>query len=458
MEWQTEVRELYEKIVAQIPDTFRSMVQKLLHDTAEKKCLERNASYVNEADLITALFDITPEPFQAESIKNLIALGIDVQRYTKLKEIKEQYGLSWEQFKEVFHPGNYWFTMYLTDQCNQKCLHCAVNLKQKRPELSTDQWIQIVENLETSLQKQGRRGIYIWFGGEPTCRKDIRKLIKYCGERDYFHSISTNGILFDEDFAKYCADNGMQHVFVSLDSADPEKAGKIRGVPRTFEYAKKAIDNALKYGLFVIGNVTVMKYNINELEEIEAMFEGWGVTPYFRAIIKQEQAAVNWDEIGLSHEDYKRFYDFKYQRVIDAIRKGEGATLPIYSIFDMVPFMEQPLNDAELTALEWGVGCQACRMISGIDIDGQVFPCDYPSKLTLGNVLQQSFTDVMDSQLFKDIRDRKRTGKCASCHHLPLCGGGCRVHAECESGDFFASFSYCWHENDHKHDLPVNLG
>ena len=57
----------------------------------------------------------------------------------------------------------------------------------------------------------------------------------------------------------------------------------------------------------------------------------------------------------------------------------------------------------------------------------------------------------MDSKLFKDIRDRVRTGKCASCHHLELCGGGCRVHAECETGDFFASFPYCWHEMDHEH-------
>jgi radical SAM protein with 4Fe4S-binding SPASM domain len=119
--------------------------------------------------------------------------------------------------------------------------------------------------------------------------------------------------------------------------------------------------------------------------------------------------------------------------------------------YDMVPFMECPLNDAELTALEWGVGCQACRSVAGIDINGDFFPCDYPSELKLGNLLKQSFTEIMDTQLFKDIRDRKRTGKCATCHHLALCGGGCRVHAECETGDFFASFPYCWHEDDHTH-------
>jgi radical SAM protein with 4Fe4S-binding SPASM domain len=452
MEWESKVRELYEAIVAQVPDTFRAMVGPMLHETAEKKCIQRNASYVNEADLITALFDITPEPFKAESIENLLALGVDVQRYVELKEIQDQYKASWQQFEEIFQPGNYWFTLYLTDRCNQRCLHCAVDLEQRRPELSTDQWIQIVENLETSLRNRGRRGAYIWFGGEPTCREDIRYLIEYCGEHDYFHSISTNGILFDEDFARHCADNGMRHVFISLDSADPEKAGRIRGPSRTYEHARKAMDNAMKYGMLVMANITVMKYNIDEIEEIKSVFESWGVVPYFRAVIKQERAAAHWDEIGLSHEDYKRFYDFKYGLTIEKIRKGQAGTLPAYGIFDMVPFMEQPLDAKELTAVEWGVGCQACRMISGIDINGDVFPCDYPSKLTLGNVTTQSFEDIMDSPLFKDIRDRKRTGKCASCHHLQLCGGGCRVHAECETGDFFASFSYCWHKDDHVHN------
>jgi radical SAM protein with 4Fe4S-binding SPASM domain len=451
MEWESNVYAMYEKITDKIPETFRPMVKPLLLETAEKKCLERNAAYVNEADLITALFDITPEPFKAESSENLRSLGVDVQRYVKLKEIRDQYRLSWEQFQKAFHPGNYWFTLYLTDRCNQKCLHCAADSKYHRPELSTQQWMDIIENLEGSLRRQDRRGVYIWFGGEATCRRDIRELIKYCGDREYFHAISTNGILFDDDLARYCREHKMSHVFVSLDSLDPQKAARIRGVDGAFEAAERAIKNALKYGFLVIVTTTVMKQNIDELDIIKARLEEWGAVPYFRAVIKQKNAAENWDEIGLSKDDYKRFYDFKYRLAVDRIRQGKAGTLPIFSVYDMVPFMEQPLNDTELTGLEWGVGCQACRTISGIDINGDVFPCDYPSTLTMGNVLTESFEDVMNSQLFKDIRDRKRSGKCASCHHLALCGGGCRVHAECETGDFFASFSYCWHEDDHRH-------
>jgi len=109
-------------------------------------------------------------------------------------------------------------------------------------------------------------------------------------------------------------------------------------------------------------------------------------------------------------------------------------------------------NDEERTALEWGVGCQACRSVSGIDVNGDFFPCDYPSQLTLGNVLTQDFEEIMESEMFKAIRDRKIKGRCASCHHLDMCGGGCRVHAENETGDFLASLPFCWHEDDHTHE------
>jgi radical SAM protein with 4Fe4S-binding SPASM domain len=450
MEWTPEVRELYEKVTAKIPEVFRSAVKPLLWETAEKKCLIRNGSFVSEADLITSLFEITPASFRATAADDVKSLGIDGQRYIELVGIQNEYKRSWDQIGAAFLPGNYHFTMYLTDRCNQRCIHCAADLANQgaRPELSTEEWIQIIENVEGSLRKRGRRGVYIWFGGDPTMRSDLRQLIKYCGDHGYYNAISTNGILFDDDMAKFCAENKMSHVFISFDSVSPEKAARIRGVPKAYELAEKAIKASVKYGHFTLCTTTAMKQNIDELDKIKALIESWGAMPYFRAVIRQRNAAVNWNEIGLSSEDYRRFYDFKFKLVVDAVRKGEASKLQRFSTYDMVPFMETPRNDREHTFLDWGVGCQACRTISGIDVNGDVFPCDYPSDLKLGNLLKQSFEEIMDSQLFKDIRDKKRTGRCASCEHIDLCGGGCRVHAECETGDFFESFSYCWHENE----------
>jgi len=391
-----------------------------------------------------------PEAFKPTTVEDLTSLGVDVERYIELKELRDRIKFSWESLQKAFRPGNVHFAMYLTDRCNMKCLHCAADDQVPRPELSTEQWCQILENLETGLQSQGKHGCYIWFGGEPTLREDIFDIMKFCKDRGYIHAMITNGVKFDEKFAKMSKENGMSHVFVSFDSADSEKNDEIRGFTNSLEYAKKAVKNCLKYGLFVCSSITVMKQNINELDKLKALSEEWGAQPFFRAVVKQNRAAEYWDEIGLSQEEYKKLYDFKYRHAIETIRQGEAGTLPAYEIYEMTPFMEVPKDDKEMTAIEWGVGCLACRTMMGIGVDGTIYPCGYPTKTILGNALEDKFEDVLNSQLFKDIRDRKkRTGKCMTCHHLKYCGGGCRVHAECETGDIFGSFSYCWHENDH---------
>ncbi|TXT67427.1 MAG: Radical SAM domain-containing protein [Promethearchaeota archaeon] len=452
MEWKKEIQDLFEELTNQVPEGFRSAVKPLLHDAAEETARLKNSSFVSKDDLISALFKITPDAFQATLVNELKKLGIDSDRYIKLSKIREEFYRSWDEIGQAFLPTVYHMTIYLTDRCNMNCLHCAAESLSSREELTTEQWIEIVDDVETTLNEQGRRGCYIWFGGEPLLRKDLKDLINYCAEKGYHQAIATNGSFLDDEFAEFCAKAKMSHMFISIDSVDPEKCTKIRGIPNAYEHAKNAIQSAVKYGHFVICTPTVMKLNFDELEELKRQIEEWGAIPFFRAIIKQRSAKKNWDEIGLTPQQYKDFYDFKYENVVDAIRKGKATTLNRANTFDMVPFMETPQNDEELTALEWGVGCQACRLVSGIDVNGNFFPCDYPSELVLGNLRKQTFKEIMETQLFKDIRDRKRTGKCATCHHLELCGGGCRVHAECETGDFFASFPYCWHEPDHTHE------
>lgn len=456
MEWEEETKGLFNRIVEQMPEGFRPSVEPIIVKAAEKRCLERNGAYINDADVVTGIFDIIPEAFKPIMIEDLKSLNIDVERYIELKELKDRLKVSWEKLERGFHPGNIHFAMYVTDRCNQKCLHCAADDHIPRPELSTKQWCQIIENLETGLRKQGRHGCYVWFGGEPTLRSDIGEIMKFCNDKDYIHALITNGVNFNDKFAKMCKENNISHIFISFDSADPKKNDEIRGFPNSLDYAHKAIDLCLKYGIFVCSSITVMKQNINELEELKSLSEKWGSQPYFRCVVKQNRAAEYWDEIGLSTEEYKKMYDFKYKHAVETIRKGKAGTLPAYEIYDMVPFMEQPKNDKELTAVEWGVGCLACRTMMGIGIDGIIYPAGYPTTLTLGNALKDNFEAVLNSQLYKDIRDRKKiTGKCASCHHLKYCGGGCRVTAEYITGDFFGSFPFCWHEMDHDHEAEL---
>jgi len=454
MEWKSETKDLFKRIMGKVPDGFRPSVEPEIVEAAKKRCLDRNGSYIKDSDVITGIFDIIPEAFKSMMVEDLTSLGIDVDRYLELKDIKDRLKVSWQKLEEAFHPGVIHFAMYITDRCNQGCLHCAAGAGlDPRPELSAEEWCKIIGNLENGLNNHGRRGCYIWFGGEPTLREDIGEIMKFCKDNDIFHAIITNGVEFDEDFAQMSRKNDLSHVFVSFDSADPEKNDKIRGFPNSLQHAKKAIDICLKYGIFVCSSITVMKQNLDELEELQELSEKWGSQTFFRPVVKVSNAAKNWEEVGLDAEGYRRLYNFKHKTAIKKIQEGEAGTLPAYEIYEMMPFMECPLNDKEQSAIEWGVGCLACRTMMGIGIDGTIYPAGYPTDLTLGNALEDRFDDVLDSQLYKDIRDRNKIkGKCSECHHLDLCGGGCRVTAEYITGDFFASFPFCWHENDHEHE------
>ncbi|MCB9745149.1 MAG: radical SAM protein [Alphaproteobacteria bacterium] len=446
MRWPANNEQLFKRILGGIPFVFRPMVRPKLREAAESQARGRNDTRVTEADLIIGLFEITPRQFKGECVQMVRELGVEVLKYMELRDIREQYSRSWQQFGQAFHPGNYHITLYVTDRCNETCDHCAVPLRQ-REDLPIEEWIRIMDDVEGTLRMQNRNGVYIYFGGEPTVRRDLPRLIEHAGDHGYFHALATNGLLFDDNYARMCVQNGMHHMFVSLDSTDPQKASAIRGVPKSASRAERAIKTGLDQGLFVIVNAVAMKQNIDELDEIKEMIEGWGAVAYFRAVIKTGSAAENWSKVGLTREEYKKFHDFKYRHAVRAVREGYAGTLPIFDIWDWTPFMDEPQSESERAALEWGVGCQACRTISGIDVNGDFLPCYYPTKLRLGNLQEQSFTHIMQSQMFADVRDRKKKkGKCGGCSSLSMCGGGCGVHAECETGDFFDSVPYCWND------------
>ncbi|GAG75167.1 unnamed protein product, partial [marine sediment metagenome] len=89
MEWQSEVKELYDNIVLRMPEMVRPVIKPQLFEKAEIKCEERRGKMVGEMDLIVALFEITPTAFQPTMIEDLKALNVNYNRY--LSKIKADF-------------------------------------------------------------------------------------------------------------------------------------------------------------------------------------------------------------------------------------------------------------------------------------------------------------------------------------------------------------------------------
>ena len=81
LEWEPEVKQIYDNVVGNIPEAVRPVVKAQLVEETEKKCMERHGDVVAEVDIIVALFEITPPAFKPTMIEDLKNLGIDYDRY-----------------------------------------------------------------------------------------------------------------------------------------------------------------------------------------------------------------------------------------------------------------------------------------------------------------------------------------------------------------------------------------
>jgi len=106
MEWQQDVKQLFDKVVLGIPEMVRPAVKPALFEAAEKKCIDRNGKEVAEVDLVVALFEVTPPAFQPMMIEDLKALGVDYNRY--LAKVKSDFKCNTDlnqMVKDLFKIG-----------------------------------------------------------------------------------------------------------------------------------------------------------------------------------------------------------------------------------------------------------------------------------------------------------------------------------------------------------------
>ena len=123
MEWQPEVKQLYEDMVSRIPEMVRPVIRPVLLEASEKKCAERIGKKVAEVDLVTALFEVTPPAFQPTMIEDLNDFGVDIDIYlAKVKcEFKHDTDLK-QMVKDLLKDGE------ITGvKCNEEAIWKVLN-------------------------------------------------------------------------------------------------------------------------------------------------------------------------------------------------------------------------------------------------------------------------------------------------------------------------------------------
>ncbi|MDD1728086.1 MAG: SPASM domain-containing protein, partial [Methanospirillum sp.] len=122
---------------------------------------------------------------------------------------------------------------------------------------------------------------------------------------------------------------------------------------------------------------------------------------------------------------------------------------------DLLQWMEQEgsedLPEARNLVSSMKGGCSAGIRVANITPSGDVYPCQFAQmpEFHIGSIREKQFSEIWndpENPILRQFRNKSKqlTGKCGGCSYLDLCGGGCRVRAFRQTGDFTAEDPFCF--------------
>jgi radical SAM protein with 4Fe4S-binding SPASM domain len=258
-------------------------------------------------------------------------------------------------------------------------------------------------------------------------------------------NVETNATLLSGALAHDLKKSGVGGLGISLDGSREETHGATRDA-KSFQKVLEGITNANEAGIHVLVNVTVSKYNKNDLRNIIELLISYNVKFWVGRL------ALSCGK-GQEHNKSQQLFlkdHFDIVREIYAVAKH-------YS--DKISFL--PMGDPYLCVYEYKdakhkllkkifLGLMGgCSVLKGkaitINYDGSIRPCsNFPYTLPGVNIRKQSIVEIYKkNQILAALRNRNNLkGKCRVCKYQSLCGG-CRAQIYAETGDFFEEVKNC---------------
>lgn len=329
----------------------------------------------------------------------------------------------------------------LTKRCNLNCDHCYLDADFRggfrTDELNTEECFRVVDQ----IAEVNPNAFLILTGGEPLLRPDIYDIIRYAADKKFMVVLGTNGTLISNpEVAKKIKAAGAHGVGISIDSMDPAKHNKFRGVTKAWENSMKAFEVLNEVGIDFLIQMSVSDMNYKEIPEVVAFAEKIGAVAfnlYFLVCTGRGQGNTN-----ISNEAYeealKTLYDLQMEYRGRLMINSKCA--PQYK---RVVYENDP--DSVYTRTYSG-GCPAATHYSRISPEGNLTPCPFIAE-SVGSLKTSTFKDLwFNAPLMKDLRERKNLeGRCGTCEFSSMCSG-CRARAFAETGNYMAEDPSCDYE------------
>lgn len=167
-----------------------------------------------------------------------------------------------KQFENTIiqHPQEHGMYMYLTNRCNQRCLHCYMYAgAANASELSTK---EIHEILESFSQSGGE--VVTFTGGEATLHPGFISIVSAAKRLGLKVGVLSNGLLWTQDFIDKVK-SSIDEIQISIDGFDADSYKQVRGVD-TFELVLSSVERLINAGIRVTVAVTPLFETLIECE------------------------------------------------------------------------------------------------------------------------------------------------------------------------------------------------
>ena len=307
----------------------------------------------------------------------------------------------------------YRMDLAITYRCNNDCAHCYNARSRNFPELSTDQWQKILDQIwEIGIPH------VVFTGGEPTLRKDLPQLIAYAQNKGLVTGLNTNGRrLKDPAFVHELVQAGLDHVQITFESHIAEIHDEMVRHQGAWQETVQGIENVLNSPLYIMTNTTILNSNAQYLQETLHYLGKLGVPTVGLNALIYSGAGLTVNN-GVAEDDLPALLDIAREITDKQQQRLIWYTPTQYCHFNPVQF-------------ELGIkGCSAARYNMCIEPNGDVIPCQSYYQ-ALGNLLHDPWQSIWEHPLAIQLRYHQNVPQaCTSCDFLAECGGGCPLARE----------------------------
>lgn len=278
----------------------------------------------------------------------------------------------------------------VNDICNVKCYHCSffggVDDK-SRQVMTTAQCQQVIRD----AQKLGV-SVINFVGGEPTLRTDMAEILKSVDKELSTTVMFTNGMVLERQIESLQA-AGLDSVYISLDSPDPEEHNRRRGMPNLFQNAMNGLAKAKSIGMSVgiSASITPDDYRNGELLKMIELGKKLKVHEVVVFDVMPSGRMKEHEEL-VDNEGW-------IEEMVDSVGK-----------YNQDPSYPGVIFFAYVTSYR-STGCSCGVSYFYVSPYGDINPCDFNHKI-MGNVLQRPMWKIWDDITQQEDFHRAKWGGC----------------------------------------------